>query len=387
MSDHRRHRELPGVDLEPLLEPDSRPGPYAASGLRTITGTRMNPLARKSWYARHADRLSTNDALVVTAAHPELAGWLRLARGLDPEWVAAQPPPEDWPLSRIIPRVVPSGDFPKWDLPVGTYWFDYPEVTRSPHKLPGTPWSTELAARLPQGSFSILGAIGPYMLRNALFRFRSQIWEHPFFTQFDAMVVPDFSSYLNDPRPQALIGERMTQQFVELGCAHGYTMIPILSWQSDEALRRQVDLFGSMYPQVHTVYIELLSKGVPRVPWLYHRFEQIAEQLAHLPLRFLFSGVDHRGMISYLAREVLPDGNFSLVTLWPWMKTGFTPGLRDQKAREFRRRIHALEELHRGDAYVTPPPKPDEAAEWFAAQSDDARDSDDEAQQDGEMEG
>lgn len=353
-------RELPGVHLDPLPEPDGKPGPYAVSGLKTITGTRRNPLS--DWYRLARDELSQETAPAITCAHPQLSVWLEQVEGLDPQWAITQPPASEWPLSKVIPRVVTSPSFPNWPLPAGTYWFDYSSITKSTRHLPTLPYTHELASKLPEGSTSILGCIGPLPIRMSMWKFRNIIWSHPFIRQFDYIVVPDFSSYMDDPRPQALVGERMTQLWLQRGWERGYNMVPILSFQNEEALRRQVDLFGAMYPQVNTIYIELLSRGVPREPWIFHRLDLIEKHLGHLPFRFLLSGVES-GWAMRETRRVFPNGNFHVVTIWPWMRASLSPGLKDQKARDFRQRCKALEEWHRGEGLPPAKVRPENALE------------------------
>lgn len=354
-----RDEDLPGVELPPLPEPDGKPGPYAYSGLRHITGSRMNPKARKVWYTKYRHRLRAVDAPVVTCAHPQLADWLRVRGGLEPRWRCEHRPASEWPLSRVIPRVVPSPHFPNWEIPVGTYWFDYPSITGSQTKLPEKGWMLELKDRLPEGSTAILGCIGEYQMRVTMWRFHKVIWDHPFIQQFDAVVCPDFSSYLDDPRPQALIGERMTQEFIETGYSRGFEIIPIISWQDETALRRQVDLLGALFPKVNTIYIELVSRGVDRTVWLFTRLEQIEKYLAHLPLRFIFSGCD-AGWANTELHRIFPNGNYHLTTMWPWLQTAQEPGLKEQKARYFRRKIRRLEDLQRGENLPPPKPRPDD---------------------------
>lgn len=353
--------KLPGVELKPISEEDGALGPYADSPLRSVTGTRRNPLAIEGWYNGQAKRLTSAEAPVITCAHPQLEMWLRVVGGMDPHWDIQQMPIADWPLSRIIPRISPAGSFPQWPIPKGTYWIDYPSVTSSLTKLPEKEWQLELGKAFPEGSTLLLGFIAAKQYRLNMWRMRFSIWNHPFFRQFTHIVCPDFSSYMNDPYPQALVGERLTQQWVQMGAREGYNMIPILSWQNRDSLRRQVDLMGALAEagHVNTVYVEWLSRGVNRTDWLWSRLDDFEAHLAHLPVRWIFSGIDSGWFIREL-RRVLPRENFHATTIWPWMRTGFAPGLKEQKAQHFRADVAKLEDLHRGDLLPQALPRPED---------------------------
>lgn len=329
---------------------------YINSGLSSIVGADINPLARDKWYARRAE-VTSERSRVLTGAHPQLASWISALAGWDPNWSVKQPAASEWPFSRVIPRVKPGGHFPDWPISQGTYWFDYPAITGSLRKLPSTSWSMELASRLPEGSFSLLGGLGTIAQRMNMWRMRDELFASDFVRQFDAIVCPDFSSYLDDPRPQALIGERMTQIWASEASAAGLPVIPILSWQDEDALIRQVDALGSQYPQVHTVYVELLARGVNRVAWMRSRLKDLETYCAHLPVRWLFSGVDSGWIIGEL-RRIFPAGNWHSVTLWPWMRTGFNPGLIDQKSRHFRKSVASIEQWAQGRNLPDAPPDP-----------------------------
>lgn len=174
----------------------------------------------------------------------------------------------------------------------------------------------------------------------------------------DAVVCPDFSSYLDDPYPQGAVGERMTQIFIKTGFDRGKTVIPILSWQNRDALLRQADHLMSLYPEVHTVYVELLAREVDKGAWLFSRFDDLQE-LRHMPFRFLFSGLD-AGWAVREAKSMFPNDNFHLISIWPWMKTSFTPGTSSQKARSFRKFIHQFEDFHNGENLPKPKPRPED---------------------------
>jgi len=175
---------FPGVDLPALPEDNGQMGPYANSPLRTITGTQRNPLATGGWYEGQAARLVTPEAPVITCAHPQLEMWTRVVQGMDPHWDIQQMPIDEWPLSRVIPRITPSSNFPQWPIPQGTYWIDYPSVTSSLQKLPEKDWQLNFANAFPEGSTLLLGCIAAKQYRLNMWRTRFSIWNHPFFKQF-----------------------------------------------------------------------------------------------------------------------------------------------------------------------------------------------------------
>ncbi len=354
---------LPGFELEPLPEPSGQPGLYSRSGLKTITGTRMNPLARKLWYERVPALLKDPAASpVITGAHPQAAQWMEHLGGLDARWRIEQRPPQDWPLSTVIPRVKMSSGFPQWPLGAGTYWVDWESLASSPRSFPDKPWMEEIKSRLPEGSLALLGGIGRFEIRMSMWARRHEIFASPVVRQFDAVVCPDFS-YLDDPRPQGLAAERMTQLWVQAGAEQGLNMIPTVSWQNETALRCQLDALGAQYPQVHTVYMDLLAATTRRRPWVMTRTHEIAEHMASLPLRFLISGLDSGWAVRRIL-EVLPEGNFHLVTLWPWLRTGFNPGTAQMKGDSFRRMIRRYEEWAQGEGLPPALEDPQDPAEY-----------------------
>lgn len=359
-SSPRLPAELPGVELPPLPEPGGVIGPYADSGLKTVTGTRRSPQAMENYYSNPRVLMSSEKASVVTCGHPQLELWLRMLQGFDARLSVKQKPADEWPLSPVIPRISPSSSFPTWPIPSGTYWIDYPQVTSSLKKVADSQWQLSLKDAFPKQSSLILGGIGNRVQRLNMWTRRHEMLASPFFRQFETLVCPDFSSYINDPRPQALAGERLTQEWASLASRMGYNVVPTLSWQNRAALRRQADLFGAMAPDyINTVYIEWLSTGVNRTNWLWARLEDFAAELAHLPVRWLLSGADSDWFIRELL-DLLPNRNFHLVTIWPFMETNFDPGLTDQKAKGFRRRIARLEALHSGELLPQAKPRPDD---------------------------
>lgn len=365
--------ELPGVDLEPLPQPDGSLSPYSASDLKTVTGTQIMPRPWRVWYSKRGKLLASEQAPVVTAAHPQLDLWCKVLEGLDEKLEISQPVVSQWPLSRVIPRAVAGPNGMPWPLPKGTYWLDYNQISQSMRKLPDREWTYTASEQFPEGSQVLLGFIGEHLISRLLWRHRYSLWRHPFFEQFrkHAIVCPDFSSWLTDPRPQALVGQRMTQQFAELGHQHGYTMVPIVTWQSRDMLLRQIDMLGSLYPKVNTVYIYLISMGVPRDAWMWARFEDmISTGLADLPFRFIISGSEAGKYVRALREDVLPRGNFHLVTADPWMRARMGFGSLEDKGRAFRRHVARIEGYHRGEDLPPKARKPEDP--WAEIMGEDA---------------
>lgn len=351
---------LPDRHLDALPEPDGQPGPYASSALRSITGTRRNPRAVGPWYQGSAQLLTRPESPVVSAFFPALQAWCDAVGGFDADWTCPQPPPEELQLSAVIPRVALSKGFPEWSLPVATYWLDYQRLTGRTDRLPEGEKVRRLRSLFPPGSVLLLGNIGPSALRFAWWSQRQAFWQSELVAQFDAVVAPDFSSYLDDPAPQALVGERLTQLFAEEGARAGKTVIPTVSWQNADSLARQADRLGALYPQLHTIHLELGSKGADRAAWLFSRLDDIRQHLAPLPLRLLVSGADPAWFVGEL-RKVLPPERVCLVTLNPFMQTMMRPLLPEQKAADFRRRIARLEELLDGSLSAPPKTRPEQA--------------------------
>lgn len=354
-------RELPGINLDPLPEPDGKPGPYASSAVRTITGTRRNRHAVGNWYSGNAQLLGLPESPVVSCFHPMLEAWAQAVGGFDSYWSCPQPAPEDLPLSSVVPRVALSKGFPEWKLPQASYWIDYLRLTGRSDRLPEGEKIQRLRSLFPEGSTLILGNIGPSALRFSWWAMRHEFWDSELVSQFDAVVGPDFSSYLDDPRPQALIGERLTQLFSQMGAQAGKTVIPTVSWQNSESLARQADRLGAIYPDLHTIHLELGSKGADRAAWLFSRLDDIERYLAPLPLRLLVSGSDPAWFIGEL-RQVIPPERLCLVALNPFMQTTMRPLLPEQKANDFRRRLARLEELLSGELEAPVKTRPEQAA-------------------------
>jgi hypothetical protein len=163
----------------------------------------------------------------------------------------------------------------------------------------------------------------------------------------------------------------MTQQFTELGAQHGYNMIPIITWQSRDMLLRQIDMLGSLYPQVNTVYIYLISMGVSRDAWMWSRFDDIIQTgLNKLPFRFVISGSEAGKYVSALRDDVFPDGNFHLVTGRPWMDARLSFGSAADRAVTFRRNIERIEGYHRGEHLPPKAKRPEDP--WAEIMGEDA---------------
>jgi len=370
----QRPDRIPGEHLDPLPGNDGNPTIYAASDMRTVTGTRIARRPERVWYRQRGRLLASDQAPVVTAAHPQMELWMKVLEGFDERLPIKQPPVSQWPMSRVIPRVNPSPKGLPFQLPVGTYWLDYNQISKSLRHLPEREWTYDAVSQYPADARLMLGFIGEHLISRLLWRHRYSLWRHPFFEQFrdrHAIVCPDFSSWLTDPRPQALVGQRMTQQFAELGSQHGYTMIPIVTWQSRDMLLRQIDMLGSLYPKVNTVYIYLISMGVNRDAWMWSRFDDIVETgLNKLPFRFVISGSEAGKYVHILRDEVLPAENFHLVSANPYMKATKGFASNEERALIFRQQVQRIEEYHRGEHL---PPKAKRAEDpWAAIMGEDA---------------
>jgi len=353
--------DLPGEQLPALAGPDGQPTIYANSGLRTVTGTRIDAPAYESWYSGQAELLASIESPVLTCAYPQMEQWLKAMNGLDPQLRISQPQAADWPITQVIPRVMPAKKGLPFELPEGNYWIDYGTVSSSMRHLPEREWTNSITAQFPDPNKVTLGFIGQHALSRLIWRQRFSLWSHPFFEQFrlGGMVVPDFSAWLNDPKPQALVGMRMSQQFAELGAERGYLMIPTLAWQNNEMLARTCDLLGSLYPRVNTLYLYLNSMGVDRVPWVYSRLQDIQDHLAPLPFRYIISGVESAWGIHAL-REVLPRSNFHLAVGAPWMQARLGFGSDQDRALIFRRSVARVESLSRGEGTPSMPERPED---------------------------
>lgn len=348
--------ELPPDPLPALAEPDGSIGPYAHSGLRSITGTRINPEAA-FWY-QHRDLSRVPHSPVRTCAHPDLELWLANVGGFDARMRVAQPASEDWPLPRLIPRVKVHRGFPPFDLPAGWYAIDYQDLNSSLRHLPERDWILGLREMFPAGSHLILDFIGKHEIVEPLWRFGREFWEHPLLDCFDAVIIPEFSSFLDDPKPTYLVGERMKQVFAQEGYECGRTVVPSLAWASETSLRRQADLIGSLYPKVNTVFLDMLALNVDKTTWLWSRFEMLHKYFAPLPCRFIISGATSGWAIAEL-HAIFPRGNFHLLHIGPWMQATRSEANRHERAEMFRRDCQRLEEWGEGDNLPPRMPRPE----------------------------
>lgn len=339
------------VRIEPLADPSlaGQLSPYAASALRSITSSQINPYA-VDLYGSQGTYMSESSDAIITGVHPDLPVWLKYLGGGDSEWTCQQRPIEQLPLSRVLPRVVMTGAPHPWPIPQGSYWIDYANFSRHRTRIPDDGWAMNVRERFPTGSQLVLGPIMDHHVRIAMWNLRYKLWESDFIKQFDAVVCPDFSSYINDPAPQSLLGERMTQIWTEMAMRHGINVIPIISWSNEDSLARQADRLGALAEAglVHTVYIEWLARGVKKDHWIHHRVEAFERHLAHLPIRWIFSGIES-GRVMARIHKALPAGNFHTVGIWSWKRTQFEPGLTEQRARVFRGKLAQIERHQRGE--------------------------------------
>lgn len=351
--------QLPPENLPPLPEPDGSLGPYAESGFKQLCGTTRNPWALKDYEA--ADWISTHECGVLTCAHPDSAGFIDEIRGFDHHMSIQQPDPRQWPLPRMIPRVVPSPSFPPFPVPAGWYAIDYEQLSISNKGLPEKEWVLNLRARFPEGSKLMLTFIGRHHeLLEMMWNPDIGFWMHPLLDNFDAILTPEFSTFINDPRPQYMFGERQKQIFTEEGSAAGKLVIPTIAWSSDQSLQRQAELLGSLYPSLNTVVIDLLGAnfkpGREAMAWTFSRLEGVRRHLAHLPFRFIISiGGSLGGWVCTELHEIFPHGNFLLLSSAPFQRTLKLGHLtKEEQTREFIRLCARAEEWAAGQEL---PPK------------------------------
>lgn len=308
-------RELPPEPL-PALEDPYFPGEsnlYARSPLRDVCGTRINREAA-AWYRDH-ERLTSQTCAVRTAIDPNLEAWIADVGSFDPRAEVVQPPAAEWPLTRVVPRVSVAGRKMAFPLDPMTYLIDYGELHSNPHTLPDPEHYKRLCPNhLPEGSQAILTMMSRRALQLGLW-VQPDFWQHPFLDQFAAIQIPDFSVFIDDPKPQLLLGERMRQIFAEEGAAAGRTVIPTILWSREEQLGRQVEMWLAAYPNVHTIGFDAAagSPDVDRTAWAWRHLFAIEKYLKGADhIRWLFSGLTNGWQIRELNR-IFPKGNYAVI--------------------------------------------------------------------------
>lgn len=350
---------LPPEELPPLGDPayGGEPGPYSASGLRTVCGSRINPDAIR--FYRRRSVLTTRES-IRSCAHPDIEPWIGNVGGFDPHVDVVQPPRSQWPISGVVARVdARSGSMP-FELPEMTYFVDYSSFHSNPAELPSGPMVETIKERLfPEGARLVLTFYNDMRLKHSLWT-HMNFFEQPFLDQFDATLLPDFSAYCNDTTPQYLIGERQLQIFGTDGSRQGRTVIPSIVWSNEESLRRQADLWLSQYPKVHTIRLDCYGKNVDRVGWAWrHLFamEKYFKGFDHI--HWIIAGMTSGWMIRELNR-IFPKGNYSIVApvnMFIAAQRGSTDPI--YSAQEFRRQIAKLEDFRSGRDVADAQPRPD----------------------------
>lgn len=359
MSPRANKSKLPPERIPPLDDPcfGGEPGPYSVSDLRDVCGSRINPDAVGLYKRR--ELLKRPTALPKTCVHPDLELWLGDVKGLDPRSKVTQPPMSEWPLTTIIPRISVWGEELPFPLDPGAYSIDYHYLHSNPQTLPEREWVTRLKDRFPDGTSLILGFFGNRALTLGLWT-QVQFWHHPFLDQFDAVMLPDFSAFSDDPIPQYLIGERMLQIFGEEGSAAGRTIIPSIAWTTEDSLRRQTELWTSRWPRVHTIHVDCYGSGVDRVGWHWRWLFALEKYAApHTNVRWMISGMTSGWAIREL-NEIFPKKNYCLM---PSVSAyvGVLTGARDPawQAQAFREKMKGFEDLRSGEIVADRMPRPD----------------------------
>jgi len=350
---------LPPDPLPPLPDPcyGDRPGPYSASPMRDVCGTRINPDAI-GFYKRR-EYMRDPRAWQKTCAHPELEAWLGDVGGLDPRARISQPPLEDWPLTAVMARIDARPGGMPFELPEMTYLVDYASFHSDPHSLPNDPRVHDMKERLfPERSSLILSFFNNHMLKLGLWP-QPDFWYQEWLDQFTAVLLPDFSAFSDDPVPQSLLGERMHQIFGEDGSLAGRTVIPSIAWMSEDSLRRQVELWTSMYPKVNTIRLDCYGYNVDRTGWTWRwlfAIEKYCKGMDHI--RWIVSGITAGWAIREL-NDIFPKRNYALVApVTTFIAAQRRSTDREWSAREFRRRIGQLEDFRAGREVAERKPRP-----------------------------
>lgn len=349
--------ELPPEELEPLPDPcfGDRPGPYAVSELRQVTGTRINPDAI-GWYKRRT-LLTAAHCPVKTCAHPALEDWLGDVRSFDPRTRAKQPPMEEWPLTAVMPQVIiRQNTGTPFEFEPMSYIVNFETFHSNPTTLPT---DLRLKEHLPEGSRLFLAWFGARKFINGLWA-QTDFWYQPWIDQFDGFLMPDFSAFSDDPAPQYLIGERMMQIFAEEGSAQGATTIPTIAWASEASLRRQIELWTSRYPDIHTIHLDCYGSNVNHTGWAWRwlfALEKYCQGKDHI--RWLISGLSSGWTIRELNR-IFPKRNYNIIlplsTFIAVSRAASGPEVVQQR---FRAKIRQIQDWRSGREVADPVPRPD----------------------------
>ncbi len=348
------------ADLPPLADPAyGGLGPYASSPLRDVVGARINPDAYGDYYA-HAERELAHPESKLSCFHPQLSDNLSAVLGFDPRLALRQLPARLWPLSGVIPMLVPGaqGKLP-FAVPAGSYLIAYSHLVRHPGgTLESDGAILRLKESLPPGSSLLLTFHGHYEHLNAAWM-QDGFWDQPFLAHFDGIIIDNFDPFSNSPRPMTLQAERMHQLFMEDGCLAGHNVIPALAWADEPSLRRQVELFVSN-PHLNTVYVDAYGPQVDRQTWSWRWLMALERYVApHEHVRWLIGGLSSAWQLQELHR-IFPAGNFSLVLSrnhFVHVQSGTAS--RAIQAGKFEASLARLEDLRTGRETATRMPRPD----------------------------
>lgn len=351
---------LPPAPLPPLPDPcfGYRPGPYALSELRSATGTRINPDARRAYTDRER---ALSDRGSITCAHPRLREWLGDVGSFDPHSAIRQPPPGEWPLSEVLPTVSVRRNLGlPFELDPGCYAIEYAGIAPSTGRLPDAGWARHLRKSFPAGSKLLLAFFERHAPIAAQLWVESEFWAAEFLEGFDYLLLPDFSSYSNDPIPRSLIGERQQQIFAAEGSRAGRVVIPTISWRSEDSFRRQLELWTSFWPHCNTIALNCYGSGVNKTLWAWRWLFAIERYCTLYPhMRWIVAGMNVGWMIGELRRILGEDRFLLLVYPHAFLQVQRAALHPDTVADRFRARIEMFAAYRRGDDVATPVPRPE----------------------------
>jgi hypothetical protein len=352
--------KLPPDPLPPLPEPDTgAPGPYSQSSLRDVCGSRINPDAI-GWYRRR-ELMTSKECGVKSCAHPDMETWLTQVRSFDSRMLVRQPPAAEWPLSKVIGQIPIWGEKLPFALPENqTLVVRYEDLVPNPITPPADARALNASERFQDGNHAlILSFFGDRRYISGIWP-QTDFWQQPFLDQFTAVIMPDFSHFCDDPIPQSLIGERMLQIFAEEGYYAGRTVIPSIAWRSEDSLRRQVELYKSLYPRVHTVLLDCYGSGVKTQLWMWRWLFAIEKYMTDTPIRWLIGGLSSARALMEL-RDILPNGNYHIITPLSMHRACMRVAQdKEVMATRFHAKSKAIEEYASGERNIDRLPRPDE---------------------------
>jgi hypothetical protein len=274
--------------------------------------------------------------------------WIAQVYGFDPRGFINQPPLSEFPMTAVIPRFSARGEELPYPVPQGTYIVDYPSINSNPHKSPERIWAPKIKDSLPDGSQLLLSFFGSRPLTAGLWAL-NDFWQTEFIEQFDGILMPDFSNFADDSRPQSLIGERMMQVFAQEGSEAGSNIIPTIAWPSEESLRRQVETWVSQYPAINTIHLDCYGAGVDRVGWIWRWLYGIEKYCQpHQQIRWLISGITTGWAIREL-NEMFPNNSYNLImSVSPFVNSMVGSTDPEYQGQVFRGKIKTLEDFYSG---------------------------------------